>query len=200
MVRVSSDHIGDIRDLSPSTKLLFGQYGDASKIQDKDHLTSTLHVDEGDLKGRDIKCLRSSDAWQDIGSYKGLDFFGDGSLYLLDTPGVSVGVVWNRAYAAPKKNQMTEPHRLTFQHYDGHVAALVCVATGPTPRYFLLGGDVAHHLSLVYYDNPTPIGVYKSKYNPLSPFRETHPERLQSFEHDLGELDEADCLLTQRHD
>lgn len=32
---------------------------------------------------------REKDVWQDVGPFKGVDLFSDGSFFLLDTPGVS---------------------------------------------------------------------------------------------------------------
>jgi hypothetical protein len=69
---------------------------------------------------------------------------------------------------------------------EGHIAALVCVAVEPEPIYYVLAGDAAHHISLIDYDSPTHIGVYKSKENELSSKKDSDPEALQCFEDDLG--------------
>ena len=69
---------------------------------------------------------------------------------------------------------------------EGHIAALACVATEPEPRYYCLGGDAAHHISLIDYDAPASIGVYKAKDNALSSEKDTDPESLQSFEDDIS--------------
>lgn len=83
-----SDHVGDIRDLPLKTTLQFGLYNDKSKIEDQTKLASSLFVDEDDLKGRKVE--HSSEAnWKTYGNLRVVDFFGDGSLILLDTPGVS---------------------------------------------------------------------------------------------------------------
>lgn len=69
---------------------------------------------------------------------------------------------------------------------DGHIAALVCVVAEPEPRYYCLGGDAAHHISLIDYNSPASIGVYKAKDNALSSKKHTDPEILQSFEDDIS--------------
>lgn len=74
------------------------------------------------------------------------------------------------------------------QHMEGHLGALVCVSTKEgeqEPLYYFLGGDAAHHISLIDYQDPTPIGVFKAKHNEISPLRETDPESLQSMDVDL---------------
>lgn len=76
---------------------------------------------------------------------------------------------------------------------EGHLGALVCVSTpsheneSQEPLYYFLGGDAAHHISLINYEDPTPIGVFKAKHNEISPLRETEPESLQSMDVDLRE-------------
>jgi hypothetical protein len=50
-------------------------------------LADSLFVDLEDVKDRQVKHL--SDAqWGTYGNLRGVDYFGDGSLILLDTPGV----------------------------------------------------------------------------------------------------------------
>lgn len=67
------------------------------------------------------------------------------------------------------------------------MAALVCVSVDPEPLYYILGGDAAHHISLLDYAHPSWIGVYKAKDNNLSSKKETEPEVAQTFEMDLGQ-------------
>lgn len=74
-----------------------------------------------------------------------------------------------------------------LQHMDGHLAALVCISTKPEPLYHLLAGDAAHVVSLIDYESPAHIGIYKAKDFAMSPYAMTEPEKLQSFEEDIGE-------------
>ena len=52
-----------------------------------------------------------------LGRCKAIDFFGDGSFYLLDTPG----------------------------HAVGHLSGLACTTASPEATFMFLGGDCAHH-------------------------------------------------------
>ena len=70
---------------------------------------------------------------------------------------------------------------------DGHISALVCIASDTEPRYHLLAGDAAHHVSLIDPKQPAAIGVYKAKENSLSSKKDTEPDALQSFEDDIGQ-------------
>lgn len=85
----SSDHIGDLSDFPPSTAVLLGPFSDRSKVEDRNQLTKALQVPGETLSGRQISHLDASSRWQPCGSFRGVDHFGDGSLILLDTPGVS---------------------------------------------------------------------------------------------------------------
>ena len=59
-----------------------------------DILAETLDVPLKALQDRRVRYLdRTTDKWVDVGAFKGLDYFGDGSLYLLDTPGVRLRCV-----------------------------------------------------------------------------------------------------------
>lgn len=70
---------------------------------------------------------------------------------------------------------------------EGHLAALVNVSTDEEagPLYYFLGGDAAHHINLINYEDPAPIGVFKAKHNEISPLRKSDPESLQSMDADL---------------
>jgi hypothetical protein len=127
-------------------------------VEDLGKLATSLHVNEEVLQKRKTTHLTDRTDWQDIGSLRGCDYYGDGSLYLLDTPG----------------------------HFEGHCSALVCIQVDPNPLYYLLGGDAAHHISLVDPQDPAHIGVYKAKENERSSIKDTEPEKLQCFEDDIG--------------
>lgn len=73
---------------------------------------------------------------------------------------------------------------------EGHLAALVNVSNDAEtgPLYYFLGGDAAHHINLINYDDPAPIGVFKASQNELSSAKETDPDSLQSMDVDLREF------------
>ena len=74
-------------------------------------------MDEKAWDGRDlIEIDFDGDRALTLGDYRALDFYGDGSLYLIDCPG----------------------------HAHGHMCALARTSSNP-PEFVLMGGDVAHH-------------------------------------------------------
>src|SRR5258708_6543931 len=80
------DHIGDLGRFPTSVDLVLGP--DSEK--DLDRLVDYLDVPPQVLLGRRIRYLeREKDEWKDVGTFKGHDYFGDGSLYILDAPGVN---------------------------------------------------------------------------------------------------------------
>ena len=62
----------------------------------------------------------------------------------------------------------------------------MCTAMDPKPVYHLLAGDAAHHISQLRYEDPAEIGIFPSKLNDLSPFKDKEPEKLQCFDDDIG--------------
>lgn len=87
-------------------------------------------INEQDIKGRKVREIDfdGPEALQ-IGSLRAVDYFNDGSLYLLDTPGHSVG----------------------------HLCALVRTTTGPESTFLFLGGDCAHHCGEVRPSEHLPL-------------------------------------------
>lgn len=73
-------------------------------------------MDESAWKGRDLVELDFTKDSFDLGQYKAIDFYKDGSLYFLDTPG----------------------------HATGHISALARTSVEPA-QFILMGGDVVHH-------------------------------------------------------
>jgi hypothetical protein len=73
-------------------------------------------VDENTWKDRELIELDFTKDAFDLGQYKAIDFYKDGSLYFLDTP----------AYAT------------------GHVSALARTSAEPS-QFILMGGDAVHH-------------------------------------------------------
>lgn len=55
-----------------------------------EQLAQEMDVPLSVLESHPIQQLnRTEDKWVTVGSLQGMDYFGDGSLWLLDTPGVS---------------------------------------------------------------------------------------------------------------
>ncbi|KAF5379633.1 hypothetical protein D9757_009207 [Collybiopsis confluens] len=118
---------GDISLFPPTTKLLLGRGSDRRFFPE----FADAKLQESDLTGREIEEISWYDPDLTIGGLSAIDFFGDGSLYLLDTPGVS--------------SLSIQAVCITFtveQHCPGHVTALARVTNN---TFVLLGGDTCHH-------------------------------------------------------
>ncbi|KAL2868979.1 MBL fold metallo-hydrolase [Aspergillus lucknowensis] len=115
------DHIGDPSTFPPSTDLIVGPgFKDAmlpgfpakpdSPIRESDYANRTLR--EIPFTTTDPRTLR-------IGQFPAYDYFGDGSFYLLDSPG----------------------------HAVGHLCGLARTTTNPD-TFVLMGGDIAHYTGI----------------------------------------------------
>ncbi len=90
--RNSQDHTGDPSTFPASTDLIVGPgFKDAyvpayPTVQDSP-------VDERAWEGRNLREIKFDTEGQGltIGQYKAMDLYGDGSFYLLDTPGHAIG-------------------------------------------------------------------------------------------------------------
>ncbi|KAJ7644764.1 beta-lactamase-like protein [Roridomyces roridus] len=102
------DHIGDMHKFPPSVDLVFG---DAMVTDLADPKTQ---LQESDMAGRTLVPLNFASSQLELCGFRSLDFFGDGSLYLLDVPG----------------------------HLDGHICALARVT--PTTFVLLAGDACFH--------------------------------------------------------
>jgi glyoxylase-like metal-dependent hydrolase (beta-lactamase superfamily II) len=111
------DHTGDPATFPPSTDLIVGP-GFKSAFVPGFPTVPESPVDERawqDRELREIDFESESDGLR-IGKFRAFDFYGDGSFYLLDTPG----------------------------HAIGHLCALARTTANP-PTFMFLGGDIAHH-------------------------------------------------------
>ncbi|KAJ6512252.1 hypothetical protein C8R47DRAFT_1094304 [Mycena vitilis] len=104
------DHTGDMSKFPSSTDLAFGQ-STVLATYAEDPKSTLL---ESDLAGRNLVRLNFDETPLHIAGFKAFDYFGDGSLYVLDVPG----------------------------HLMGHVAALARVT--PTSFVFLGGDACHH--------------------------------------------------------
>ncbi|PTD07577.1 Cytochrome P450 monooxygenase andK [Fusarium culmorum] len=109
------DHIGDVTTFPGSTELVVGQ-GFKEAFCPGYPTNPDSPIREVDYKGRTFREIDFDKKPLSIGPFRGFDFFGDGSFYLLDTPG----------------------------HAIGHVAGLARTTIGPD-TFIFMGGDICHH-------------------------------------------------------
>jgi len=111
------DHVGNPATFPPSTHLVVGPgYPDAHMPGYPQNPDSTLM--QTDFEGRRVREIDFGKEGKGlkIGRFNALDYFGDGSFYLLDTPG----------------------------HAIGHMCGLARTSTHPATFVFM-GGDASHH-------------------------------------------------------
>lgn len=185
------DHIGDPSTFPSTTDLIVGPgFKDAmlpgapanpdSPIRESDYVGRTLR--EVDFNGPDAL---------HIGRFPAFDYFGDGSFYLLDSPG----------------------------HAVGHLCGLARTTTSPD-SFVLLGGDVCHYAGIFRPSRllPVPASISPHPFGqtdavpfcPGTAFDELQQRRGRqptdtvydmTFGHDIplathtvGKLQEADCM------
>jgi glyoxylase-like metal-dependent hydrolase (beta-lactamase superfamily II) len=111
------DHTGAPEDFPSSTDLVVGPGFSAAQLPGfpENPKSSVCTISFDGRKMREIDFKKEGNGLR-IGDYAALDYFGDGSFYLLDTPG----------------------------HCAGHMCALARTTASP-PSFMFLGGDIAHH-------------------------------------------------------
>lgn len=152
------DHTGDPSKFPSSTSLIVGPgFKDAFIPAQSYPSNPDGMILETDFKGRDVRQI-SFEQPISIGGFKAFDFFNDGSFYLLDAPG----------------------------HTVGHLCGLARVSTEPSTFVFM-GGDAAHHgaeyrpteyLPLPKQISPSPLIAHKHQHVSFCPgeiFAAIHP-------------------------
>lgn len=118
------DHIGDPSLFpSPQTEFLIGGAAEPLLAPDKTYpMNPNSQYSQAFPKDR-TRYLHVDAGWHPIGPFpKALDFYGDGSLYIVDSPG----------------------------HVEGHVNVLVRTSKGPSgDNWIFLAGDSAHFKELI---------------------------------------------------
>ncbi|EFX03459.1 metallo-beta-lactamase superfamily protein [Grosmannia clavigera kw1407] len=112
------DHTGNMKTFPPSVNLIVGS-GFKKGLLPGYPTNKNSHVLEADWEVRDLIELDFNTDLK-LGKFKTIDYFSDGSFYLLDTPG----------------------------HAIGHTSALARVSkgfNGEKDTFVFLGGDLCHH-------------------------------------------------------
>ncbi|KAK0184147.1 beta-lactamase-like protein [Armillaria mellea] len=91
------DHIGDVSTFPSSTELVVGPGTDLRTYPEHED----AHLIESDTVGRKVTELSLSNAILHIAGLPALDYFGDGSLYVLDTPDHHTGHISSLARVTP---------------------------------------------------------------------------------------------------
>ncbi|KFZ03110.1 hypothetical protein V502_11228 [Pseudogymnoascus sp. VKM F-4520 (FW-2644)] len=152
------DHTGDVSKFPSTTELVVGP--GTSKMWPGYPANPESLLLESDYKGRPTREIKfdQSPTGLKIGRFPALDYFGDGSFYLLDAPG----------------------------HAIGHMCALARTTATP-PTFIFMGGDTCRHmgelrpslyLPLPTTLSPSPLSPPKTAYTTSCPadlFLSLHP-------------------------
>ena len=159
------DHIGDPTRFPPSTSLIVGP-GFKQHCLPGYPTNADSMVPDAAFRGREVRevVFDSSDEALRIAGLDAIDWFGDGSFFLLHTPG----------------------------HAVGHLSALARTtaaddATGTPASFLLMAGDVCHHAGELRPTalQPLPdlkagITAHADEYLPHSAYPATHPHHCLS--------------------
>ncbi|KAF8867386.1 Metallo-hydrolase/oxidoreductase [Acephala macrosclerotiorum] len=108
------DHVGDPSTFDKSTALIVGP-GFKEAFTPGYPKNQDSPIRESDYEGRELREI-SFDQGIKIGNFEAFDYFGDGSFYILDSPG----------------------------HAIGHICGLARVTNNPN-SFIFMGGDACHH-------------------------------------------------------
>jgi glyoxylase-like metal-dependent hydrolase (beta-lactamase superfamily II) len=114
------DHIGDLTTFPSSTAVITGA-GVKDAFLPGYPRNERSPLLEADFIGRDHKELDFSDQSIQLGRFKSIDYFNDGSFYIIDAPGHAIGHLCGLARVTSKQ--------------EGD----------PEDTFILMGADVAHH-------------------------------------------------------
>ena len=108
------DHTGDVSTFDHNTALIVGP-GFKKAFTPGYPTNKDSPVRESDYEGRELREIEFDQGIR-IGRFNAFDYFGDGSFYLLDSPG----------------------------HAVGHICGLARVTSNPN-SFIFMGGDACHH-------------------------------------------------------
>ncbi|OTB07661.1 hypothetical protein M426DRAFT_53358 [Hypoxylon sp. CI-4A] len=111
-----SDHIGNPSVFEPSTALIVGPGVKDDLLPGYPANPEAEVILESDYAGREVRELDFTRSDIKIGKLRAIDYFGDGSFYLLDAPGHSIG----------------------------HICGFARVTSNPD-SFILMAGDAIHH-------------------------------------------------------
>jgi glyoxylase-like metal-dependent hydrolase (beta-lactamase superfamily II) len=188
------DHTGDPSTFPASTELVVGPGFKAAHLPGypENQDATLLQTDYEGRNMREIDFAEDSNGFK-IGRFRAHDFFGDGSFYLLDTPG----------------------------HSTGHMCGLARTTVSP-PTFVFMAGDASHHAGEFRPTEylPLPKEVSNSSGHSGADYQKAHFEQsatkpfynvTASFAHDkkladwtvagMGEFDcQPNVLLLTAHD
>ena len=162
------DHTGDPSTFPSSTELVVGPGFEKAHLPGypKRQDATLLETDFEGRKLREVDFQKESNGLK-IGRFNAFDYFGDGSFYLLDTPG----------------------------HTIGHICGFARTSTSPD-TFIFMGGDASHHGGEFRPTEYLPIPS-EIKPSPLKRFRSICPGHLLQEIHRDGKADKPFYDVTE---
>ncbi|RMZ13014.1 hypothetical protein D0862_02477 [Hortaea werneckii] len=137
------DHIGDPSTFPPTTALVVGP-GFKDAMLPGAPINTDSPLQESDWEGRELREIRfDGPNIVKIGRFQAFDYFGDGSFYLLDSPG----------------------------HAVGHLCGLARTTSKPS-SFILFGGDVCHYPGIFRPSShlPIPVSITPNPFDPAASY------------------------------
>ena len=122
------DHTGDPSTFPSRTKLIVGE-GFKANFMPGYPTDPKAHVQDSDFEGREVVEVDFSNTDVRVGRFRAFDYFGDGSFYILDSPG----------------------------HAIGHVKALARTHASPPSGFIRWDGDSVHHAAEIRPTEYSPL-------------------------------------------
>jgi len=127
-------------------------------------------------ENRKLREISSAEFNLNIAGFPAFDFFGDGSFYLIDSP----GVCFQPVFSPLQKSTL-----ILLQHAVGHICGLARTTSNPS-TFILMGGDIASHagefrpskyLQLPLLISPNPLNRSSPTPCPGHIFENIHPQK-----------------------
>ena len=165
------DHTGDPSTFPPSTSLLVGP-GFKENLTPSYPTNPSSSIRDSDYANRTLTEIDFSSSPLKIGQFPAYDFFSDGSLYLLSSPGHAIGhmcaLARTTTYTPADGNDNDTPSERNESAQD---------------TFIFMGGDCAHHggefrptpyLPLPHSISPNPLSPASSRPCPGALFENMH--------------------------
>ena len=124
----SLDHTGEPSTFPSRIKRIVGE-GFKANFMPGYPTNPKAHILDSDFEGREIVEVDFSNTDVRVGRFRAFDYFGDGSFYILNSPG----------------------------HAIGHVNALARTHASPSSGFIHLGGDSVHHAAEIRPNEYMPL-------------------------------------------
>lgn len=169
------DHLGDPSTFPHSTDVVVGP-GFCEEFFPGGEPIPDSPIKWEYLENRKLREVIEAEFDQTFGGFPAHDFFGDGSFYLLHSPGVCFTI---------SQSMQVRANVNASKHAIGHICGLARTTCNPD-TFILMGGDIASHAGEFRPSKyiPLPAMIRPNPLNPASPtpcpghiFEKIHPQK-----------------------